>query len=95
MEWTLCRRQYTGNSETAFKFRLNNYRRDMHKINKSEADQHFRLPAHNFNLHAKLTWIEQLNNTMLDNQPLNFGLKKRKDFIIHKLETLEPNFPNP
>ena len=86
MECTLCKRQYTGISETAFNIRLNNHRNDVHKTNMPEADQHFRLPGHNFNRHAKFTLIEQSNNTEFDKELLTFGLKKRKDFWIHKLK---------
>ena len=35
-----------------------------------EADQHFRLPGHNFNWHAKFTLLEQLNKTELDKELL-------------------------
>ena len=53
MESTLCKRQYTGNSETV-NIRLNNHGKDVYKTNTPEADQHFRLPGHNFNRHTKL-----------------------------------------
>ena len=81
--------------------RLNNHRKDVCKTNTPEADQHFRLPGHNFNRHTKLTLIKQLNNTELDKELLTFRLKKCEDFWIHKLKTLKPhgvnaklNFPN-
>ena len=102
MECTLCKRQYTDKSETAFNIKLNNHRNDVHKTNTPEVDQHFRLPGHNFNRHAKFTLIEQLNNTEIDKELLTFTLKKCEDFWIHKLKTLKPhgfnaefNFPNP
>ena len=89
-------------SETAFNIRFNNHRNDVYKTNTPGADQHFRLPAHNFNRHTKFTLTEQLSNTELDKHLLTFRLKKRKDFWIHKLKTLKPhgfnselNFPNP
>ena len=59
-EGVLCNKQHTGKSETAFNLRLNNHRKDVKKWNSLQADQHFRLPGHNFNKHAKLTLIEQL-----------------------------------
>ena len=81
---------------------LNNHRKDVHKINTPEADQHFRLPNHNFNAHAKFTLIEQLNNIEPDKEMLRFRLKKREVFWIKKLKTLKPNgfnaelnLPNP
>ena len=66
MECTLCKRQYASKSETTFNIRLNNHRKDVHKTNTPEADQHFRLPHHNFNRQAKFTLIKRLNNTELD-----------------------------
>ena len=85
-ECKLCKRQYTGKSETTFKIRLNNHRKDVYKTNTPEADQHFRLPGYNFNRHTKCTLIEQLNNIELDKELLTFRLKKREDFWIHKLK---------
>ena len=49
MECKLCKQQYTGKSETAFNITLDNYHNDLYKTNTPEADQHFRLPGHNFN----------------------------------------------
>ena len=49
----------------------------------------FRLLSHNFNPHAKLTLIEQLNNTQLDKGLQTFKLKKQKVFWMHKLKTLK------
>ena len=89
MECTLCKRQYTGKSETTFNIRSNNHRKDVYKTNTPEADQNFRLPGHNFNRHAKFTLIEQFNNAELDKELLEFRLKKRRDFWIHKLKTLQ------
>ena len=63
MECVLCNKQYTGKSRAAFNLRLNNFRKNVNKQNSLRADQHFRLPGHNFNTHAKSTLIEQLNDT--------------------------------
>ena len=52
--------------------------------NSLQADQHFRLPGHNFNKHAKFTLIEQLNDTNTDKELLKYRLKKREDFWIIK-----------
>ena len=49
MECTICRIQYTGKSETEFNIRLNNHRKDVNRQNARQADQHFKLPYHNFN----------------------------------------------
>ena len=43
---------------------------DIYKTNTQEADQHFRLPGHNFNWQAKFTLLEQLNKTELDKELL-------------------------
>ena len=63
MECVLCNKQDTGKSETTFNLRLGNYRKDVNKRNSLQADQHFRLPGHNFNKRSKFTLIEQLNDT--------------------------------
>ena len=101
MECELCNKQYIGKSETTFNLRLNNHRKDVNKRNSLQADQHFQLPGHNFNKHAKFTLIEQLNDTNIDKELLKYR-KKREDFWIIKLKTLKPhgfnaevNFPNP
>ena len=57
MEYILCERQYIDKSETAFNLRLHNHRKDVHTINTPEADQHFEIFAHNFNINAEFTVI--------------------------------------
>ena len=107
MECTLCKRKYTGKSETAFNTRLNNHRNDVYKTITPEADQNFKLPGHNFNPHAKFTLIQQSNNTeervsnMWIKELATCRLKEREDFWIHNLKVLKPygfnaelNFPN-
>ena len=56
---------------------------------------------HNFNQHAKFILIEQLDNINIDKDLVTFRLKKREDFWILRLKTLQPdgvnaelNFPN-
>ena len=102
MKCVLCNKQYTSKSETAFNLRLNNHRKEVNKQNSLQADQHFRLSGNNFNKHEKFTLIEQLNDTNIDKELLRSRLKKREDFWIIKLKTLQPhgfnaerNFPNP
>ena len=101
MECVSCNKQYTGKSKTAFNLRLNNHQKDVNKRNSLQADQHFRLPGHNFNKHAKFRLIEQLNDTNIDKELLKHQLKKREDFWSIKLKNLQPhgfntelNFPN-
>ena len=67
MECVLWNKQYTGKPETTFNLRQNLL----------QAKQHFRLPGHNFNKHAKFTLIEQLNDTSIDKELLKYRIKKR------------------
>ena len=101
MECRICRIQYIGKSETEFNIRLNNHRKDVNRQNAPRADQHFKLPDHDFNQHARFTLIEQLDNTRIDKDLATLRLKKREDFWIETLKTLHPyglnaelNFPN-
>ena len=101
MECRICRIQYIGKSETEFNIRLNNHRKDVNRQNAPRADQHFKLPDHNFNQHARFILIEQLDNMRIDKDLATLRLKKREDFWIETLKTLHPyglnaelNFPN-
>lgn len=44
------------------------------KINRTGADQHFRLTGHNFNLHAKFTLTEQQNKSMLHKELVTLSI---------------------
>ena len=101
MECRICRIQYIGKSETEFNIRLNNHRKDVNRQNAQQVDQHFKLPNHIFNQHARFTLIEQLDNMRIDKNLATLRLKKREDFWIETLKTLHPyglnaelNFPN-
>ena len=101
MECRIYRIQYIGKSETEFNIRLNSHRKDVNRQNAPRADQHFKLPDHDFNQHAKFTLIEQLDNMRIDKDLATLRLKKREDFRIETLKTLHPyglnaelNFPN-
>ena len=83
MECVLCNKQYTSKSETIFNLRLNNHWKDVNKRNSLQADQHFWLPGHNFNKHAKFTLIEQLNDTNID-----------KELLKHKKEVRTSGLKN-
>ena len=61
MECRICRIQYIVKSETEFNIILNNHRKDVDRQNAPPADQHFKLPNHSFNQHARFTLIEQLD----------------------------------
>ena len=80
MKFKLCKRQYTGKSETEFNIKLNNHRNDVYKINAPEdraTDQHL---DQKINRPEQFTLTEQLNSTDLDKELLTFRLKKREDF---------------
>ena len=101
MECRICRIHYIGKSKTEFNIRLNNHRKDVNRQNAPQADQHFKLPNHIFNQHARFTLIEQLDNMRIDKDLATLRLKKREDFWIETLKTLHPyglnaelNFPN-
>ena len=81
---------YFGKSETQFNLRLNNHRKDVNRQNALLADQHFKLPEHNFNQHAKFTLIEQLDNINRDKELATLRLKKQ-DLWILRLKTIQPN----
>ena len=66
MECRICRIRYIGKSETEVNIRLNNDRNDVNRQNAPQADQHFKLPNHNFNQHARFTLIKQLDNMKID-----------------------------
>ena len=94
LECTLCKLQYVGKSETPFNLRLNNHRKDVKDINNSKAIPactHFRKNGHDFNIHAKFTIIEQLNQIKTKSQDyLKILLKQRENFWIKTLDTLTP-----
>ena len=75
--------------------RTNNHRKNVNRQNAPQADQHFKLPNRNFNLHARFTLIEQLDNMRIDKDLAALRLKKREDFSIETLKTLHPYGLNP
>ena len=90
MECKICGIQYIGKSETEFNIRLNNHCKDGSRQNAPQADQHFKLPNHNFNQHARFTLTMQLDNMKIDKNLARLRLKKREDFWIETLKTLHP-----
>ena len=80
---------------TEFNIRLNNPRKDVNTQNAPQADQHFKLPNHNFSQHARFTLIEQLGNMRIDKDLATLQLKKRENFWIETLKTLHPYGLNP
>ena len=73
MECRICRIQHIGKSETEFKIRLKNHRKDLNRQNAPQADQDFKLPNRNFNQHARFTLIEQLDNMKIDKDLATLG----------------------
>ena len=80
MECTLCHIQYIGKSETQFNLRLNNHRKCVNRQNVPLVDQHFKLPGHYFNQHAKFILVEQLDNMNIDKDLVTLRLKKQEKF---------------
>ena len=74
---------------------------DVNREKTPQVDQHFKLPNHNLNQHARFTLTEQLDNMKIDKDLETLRLRKRQDFWIETLKTLHPyrlnaelSFPN-
>ena len=80
MECRIYYIQYIGKSEVEFNNRLNNYCKDVNRQKVPQADQHFKLPNHNFNQRAKFTLIEQIDNINIYKDLATLRLKKLKLF---------------
>ena len=78
MKCTKCILQYDGKTETELNLRINNHRKDVLKLNAIPADWHFAQRDHDFNIVAKFTIIEQLQNTTLSRESITEILKKRE-----------------
>ena len=70
IEYTKCRLQYIGKSETQLNLRINNHRKDSKKTNSILACQHFNNPTHNFTEDAKFTINEQLTKRTVSRRNL-------------------------
>ena len=77
MEYVLCNKQYTDQSETNFNLRLNKHQKYVNIQNWLQADQYFGLPDLNFNKHAIITLIKELNDTNIEKELLKCRLKTR------------------
>ena len=53
-------------------------------------DNHFQMPVHNFNAHAKFTIIDEVYNKSLPKLKIGSFLEHREDFWILKFQTLFP-----
>ena len=89
----LCRNtQYVGKSEPPAHLRINTHRQGVKDPNGGAFDQHFNLPGHNFNDHAKFTIIEQIRNHHENSKAENRRqLEAREDFWMLRLKTLKPS----
>ena len=82
--------QYIGKFETPWNQRLYNHRKDAKKTKSIPYDEHFRLPGHDFNKHARFIIIEALDRTT-DTLTDRKILKEREDYWISRLNTHYPN----
>ena len=71
--------------------RINKHRNDSKNPNSIPVDRHFLLPGHNFERDFKLTVIEAVVKPNLTKERMRDLLKRREDFWIMKLGTLQPN----
>ena len=91
LEWSICKIQYLGISETPFHIRLNNHRKDTKDPSTRSACKHLCPPNHDFNTHGKFSIIEQLRNiTSSSSKILKERLKQRENFWIKNLKTFAP-----
>ena len=54
------------NQKKEFDISLKIHCKDVYRQNAPQTDQHFKVPNHNFNQHARFTLIEQLDNVNID-----------------------------
>ena len=80
MECILCKIQYVGKAETAFKLRLNNHRKDIKKPNSILVCKHFQEQGHNFKKHVKFIINDKLVNLHGSKEALREMLVVRKNF---------------
>ena len=80
--------QYVGKAEATFNIRLNNHRKDVNNPKSIPVDLHFRQPGNSFNLHSKITEIEQLSNIHITNKNTLKSRLQCCENLIKKLETL-------
>ena len=62
LQCRICQLQYVGKSETPFKIRLHNDRKDAKSEASVLACKHFSEQNHNFQQNAEFTFIEQIKN---------------------------------
>ena len=82
---------YVGKCETPGNLRINTHRSDSKKPDSIAVDVHFGLPDHDFEKHAKFTFIEKITKKELSELQMTNLLLRREDFWILKLRTLKPD----
>ena len=92
LECTKCNNKpYVGKCETPGNERINTHRHDAKSFDSIPVDAHFMEPGHNFNIHAKFTFIEKVRKNNISKFEMTRLLKQREDFWMLKLQTLKPN----
>ena len=91
MKCILFKIQYVGKSKFLFNLSLNSHRKDVNNPKAIPACHHFKIHGHNFMKRAKFTLKGQLTNIAnVSKDTLRLRLKRREDFWIIKIETLDP-----
>ena len=90
MEWILCNKEYVGERETSFNVRLNDYRKDLKKVDAIMIFKDLQQECHNFKKHAKFTIMDQLTSTFKSKETLTKQLIEKENFWILNLDTLHP-----
>ena len=82
--------QYVGKFETFWNVRTYNHRKDAKKEKSIPFDEHFNLPGHDFDQHARFIIIEALEN-QVDTATDRKILEEREDYWVARLKTMKPN----
>ena len=90
MEYTLCKKQYVGKSETSFRISLKNHRKDIKKPDAILACRHFQERNQIFNKHEKFIMLDKLTNTTKSKDILSQRLIESEIFWIQTLQTMHP-----
>ena len=94
-------KQYVGKTWPPINKRIYGHRSDAKKADSILIDRHYLEPGHNFDLHFRMTIIEQIRKDDMNIEAKKHLLLQREDFWILKLQTLAPkgfneelNFPD-
>ena len=93
LECIICNNKaYVGKCETSGHLRINNHRSDAKRTGSIAVDAHFAQTNHDFDKHARFTFIEKITKTDLTPVEMTDLLHRREDFWIIKLGTIENGF---